>query len=100
MEALERFELNLVIGGLTEKTPWSRQVGLTKPYFEERVPVGVPASMQPPEEFEGLQVAAKRGEDAAAYLKKKGATPLPADDLSMVTGPAAATDWKLEQKAG
>jgi polar amino acid transport system substrate-binding protein len=97
MEALERFELDLVVGGLTDKTPWSRMVGLTRPYFEERVLVGVPGSMQPPEEIKGLQVAAKPGDAVAAYLKKKGATAVPTDDLSQAMGPAAAPDWKLEQ---
>src|SRR5919199_5046023 len=41
MEALERFELDLVAGGLTDDTPWSKYVGLTSPYYENRIAVGV-----------------------------------------------------------
>lgn len=38
-EGLERFELDLVIGGVTDATPWAAKVGLTKPYFEREVTV-------------------------------------------------------------
>src|SRR4051794_34796667 len=31
MEALERFELDLLIGGIDASTPWSKKVGLTRP---------------------------------------------------------------------
>lgn len=37
MEALERYELDLLIGGFTSKTPWSKYVGLTSPYIEKQV---------------------------------------------------------------
>lgn len=35
LEALEHYQLDVVIGGLTDQTPWSKYVGLTSPYFEE-----------------------------------------------------------------
>jgi len=47
MEALERFELDLV-GGLTKATPWSKYVSLTGPYFEETYAVGFPGTTPPP----------------------------------------------------
>ena len=96
MEALEHFELDLVVGGLTDQTPWSKSVGLTSPYFESRIVVGVPHSIQPPKDIEGMQVAAKRGEVGAAYLEKKGAVPVRVEDISQSSGPAAAPDWQLE----
>src|SRR5689334_5685077 len=34
MEALKHFELDIAISGLEAKTPWSKQVGLTRPYFD------------------------------------------------------------------
>lgn len=34
VDQLEHGRLDLVIGGLTEKTPWQSKVGLTKPYAE------------------------------------------------------------------
>jgi polar amino acid transport system substrate-binding protein len=36
MEALEHFDLDLVVGGITDDTAWRRHVGLTSPYFDER----------------------------------------------------------------
>lgn len=35
LQALERFELDLVIGGIDEQTPWSERVGLTRPWHEQ-----------------------------------------------------------------
>ncbi|MBF4995312.1 transporter substrate-binding domain-containing protein [Arthrobacter gandavensis] len=34
MGRLEHGELDLVIGGLTDKTPWTKKAGLTRPYTE------------------------------------------------------------------
>lgn len=34
VRALERGELDLVIGGLTDATPWSERAGMTRPYGE------------------------------------------------------------------
>jgi hypothetical protein len=67
-EALERFELEVVVGGLTDNTPWGKKIALTGSYFEERIVVGVPASTPPPKDIEGLEIAAQRGEPMAAYL--------------------------------
>ncbi len=35
MRELERFELDLVIGGLTKDSPWSKRVGFSRVYFSE-----------------------------------------------------------------
>src|SRR3954469_1445497 len=37
MEALERFELDLVIGGITSTTPWKKKIGLSHEYYDEHV---------------------------------------------------------------
>lgn len=36
MEALDAYELDLVIGGIESSTPWSKKVGLTRPYLQEQ----------------------------------------------------------------
>ena len=97
MEALEHYQLDLVIGGMTDETPWSKYVGLTSPYFEERIKVGVPSSIQMPASIKGMQVAVKGGDAVASYLEGKGASPVPLDDLSQANLPVAAPDWQLEQ---
>lgn len=35
LEALGDYQLDVVVGGLTDQTPWSKYVALTSPYFEE-----------------------------------------------------------------
>lgn len=35
LAALQRFELDLVIGGLVEDNPWDDRVGFTRPYHED-----------------------------------------------------------------
>lgn len=48
LEALERFELDLVIGGLDASTPWAQKIGLTRQYYTERILVGIPAGTPNP----------------------------------------------------
>jgi polar amino acid transport system substrate-binding protein len=97
MQALGRFELDLVIGGLDASTPWTKKVGITRPYFEERFLVGVPSGTQPPGSLRGVRVAVKSGEATAAYLIEKHATPLRVSDILHASGPAAAPDWELRK---
>ena len=96
LEALQEYQLDVVIGGLTDRTPWRKYIGLTSPYFIETYRVGVPAS-SPLENVKGAQVAVLRGEPAAAELEKKGAVVIRVDDLSQADGAVAAPDWQLEQ---
>lgn len=96
MEALEHFELDLVVGGLEAKTPWSKTIGLTRPYFEEAIVVGMPPGVQAPGRLSGVKVAVHGGDVAAAYLMKKDAVPVRVTDVSHVSGPVAAPAWRLE----
>ncbi|MDQ4076642.1 MAG: transporter substrate-binding domain-containing protein [Chloroflexota bacterium] len=41
LEKLQHFELDLVVGGLVESTPWRNHIALTNPYYQERV-IAVP----------------------------------------------------------
>src|SRR5919199_148980 len=86
MEALERFELDLVVGGITKATPWAKYVGLTGPYFEEAYAVGFPAPAAPPKELKGLSVAVREGDPAAYYLAKEDAVPVRVPDLARAGG--------------
>jgi polar amino acid transport system substrate-binding protein len=96
MQALERYELDLLIGGIEATSPWAKKVGLTRPYFTERIVVGVPAGMPAPGSLEGQKIAVKAGEEAGAYLQKKGAAVLRVTTLAPHTA-AAAPDWRLPQ---
>ncbi|MBV9928905.1 MAG: transporter substrate-binding domain-containing protein [Acidobacteria bacterium] len=97
MEALERFELDLVVGGVTDQTLWWKYVGLTGPYFEEAYAVGFPgAPTPPPKGLKGLEVAVREGDPLAYYLSKEGAVPTRVLSLQPPSGPAAAPTWELE----
>jgi polar amino acid transport system substrate-binding protein len=99
MEALEYYQLDLVIGGLSSSTPWSKSVGLTAPYFEEPFIVGVPRSQPPPKSLKNFEVEVKGGEATAGYLEKEGAKPLLVEKLSKAEAARAAAGpaWRLEQ---
>jgi ABC-type amino acid transport substrate-binding protein len=97
MEALEEYQLDLVVGGITKETPWSKYVGLTSPYFESRIAVGVPSSQPAPKSIKGVQVTVRSGDAAAGYLKSKDAVVVFVDDLSKASGAVAAPDWQLER---
>jgi polar amino acid transport system substrate-binding protein len=97
LEALERFELDMVVGGLDATAPWAKKIGLTRPYFIEPILVGVPADAHPPESLKGLRVAVKSGEAAAAYLLQKHATPVRVSEFRGLHEPVAAPDWRLRQ---
>jgi polar amino acid transport system substrate-binding protein len=98
MEALEHYQLDLLVGGLTGDTPWSKYVGLTSPYFESRVVVGVHKSAPLLKNVKGVPVAVASGDAAAGYLESKGAVVVPVEDLSHADAAAfAAPEWQLEQ---
>ena len=97
MEALRRFELDLVVGGLDDRTPWKKAVGITRPYYEERVAIGVAPSAPWPAKLAHLSVATEAGDETAAYLRKRNAEPQRVGTLKGVSGPVAAPDWRLER---
>lgn len=96
LEALEHYQLDVVIGGFTDRTPWSDYVGLTSPYFEETYRIGIPTS-SPVQDIKGLEVSIRKGEAVGLKLEKKAARVVRVDDLTQVNGPVAAPDWQLEQ---
>lgn len=96
LEALEHYQLDVVIGGLTDQTPWSKYVGLTGPYFEETYRVAIPQAAEL-QSIKGAEVTVEKGDAVAAKLEKKGARVIRVDDLANVQGAVAAPDWQLEQ---
>lgn len=95
MEVLTKYDLDLVVGGLVQSSPWSKNVGFTRPYFQSEVVVGIPGTNHPPD-LEGLEVAVQPPSAAEAILAKKGAVPVRMTDLSEALGPVAAPAWKIE----
>ncbi|MFL6417295.1 MAG: substrate-binding periplasmic protein [Bryobacteraceae bacterium] len=97
MDALEHFELDLVISGLDATTPWSKSVGLTRPYFDEQFTVGLPMGVRAPERLRGLRVAVPEGDALASHVQSKGAVPVRTANMTGFNGPVAAPVWALEK---
>ena len=96
LEALEHYQLDLVLGGFTDETPWSKYVGLTRPDFEESYRVATPPGSQL-QNLKGAQISVEQGEAVAAKLEKKGARVVRVDDVKRASGAIAAPDWQIEQ---
>jgi polar amino acid transport system substrate-binding protein len=97
LEALKHFELDLLIGGLDAATPWSKEVGLTRPYYVERFLIGMPAGTEAPASLNDRPVSVISGEETAAYLSKKGAKVIRVANLRGASAPVAAPEWRLWQ---
>lgn len=96
--ALENFELDLVAGGLSNSTPWSKRVGLTSAYYDEKYSVGVPRGVEAPRELKGVKVAVPIDAFTAGLVREQGGEPVPAGNIEEVNGlPVAAPAWKLEK---
>jgi polar amino acid transport system substrate-binding protein len=96
MEALERRELDLVIGGVTGKLPWKSQVAFTKPYYTDTLTVGMAAGTPAPAALKGQRVAVEDRGPAASHVRSMGATPVPVADLAHPpAGLVAAPAWRL-----
>ena len=96
LPALEQFELDLVVGGLVQDTPWRDRIGPSRPYLTVRTVLGIPPGEPAPGSLEGLRVLVRRGDPAAARLRARGA--LPAEVERVAPGqamPAAVEDWRL-----
>ncbi len=95
--ALKERQLDLVVGGLTRKSPWKTQAALTRPYLRTRVLVGVPPETRVPEKLDEVAVAFERGSEVGGLLgRKTDAEPVAVDRLRNARGAAATEDWLLD----
>ncbi len=90
--ALERGHLDVVVGGLTEDTPWRDRVGLTRPYAEVRLLVAGPPWAHGVEELDE-RVVAVEAPLAAALVERQGGRAAPPDSPADLV---ALPDWRLE----
>jgi polar amino acid transport system substrate-binding protein len=97
IEALRREELDLVIGGLTHKSQWKKEVAFTRPYVEPEIVVGVPVGRPVPDDFDGMRVVVERGHEAGWLVERKlDARPVAVESLESARGRAAAVEeWLL-----
>jgi polar amino acid transport system substrate-binding protein len=101
MGALHGRQLDIVIAGLTRRSPWSSEVTLTRPYLNTQLVIAAPdeaTARDLSEDLEGHEVAVEANSEAAAKLyEDTDATVRPVDDITAVTGPAAVPDYLLDE---
>lgn len=94
--ALERDALDLVVGGVTQSTPWRSRLGLTRPYYTSELTVGVPPGREPVDEIDGQRVAVVSGDLVAASIAQdEGAEPVE-DAESFGDLPVVADRFQIE----
>ena len=98
VEAAKEGQVDLLIGGITNKSRWQKDVALTRPYVETRSVVGAPAGASYPDDFAGVPVAVELGSAEEGLLEQRtDARVVPVTDLSLRSGePAAVPDYLLD----
>lgn len=93
LEALGRGGLDLVVCGLTDDTPWAKEVALTQPYATVRIVVAGPPAAATVEDLKGLDVEVQDPLHAGLVEAKGGRAVSPESDLAALV---ALPDWALE----
>jgi polar amino acid transport system substrate-binding protein len=98
VEAAKEGQVDLIVGGLTNKSRWKKDVAFTRPYVETRAVVGIPADGSFPDDFAGVPVAAELGSEEEGLLAQKTeARVVPVTDLAPRAGrPAAVPHYLLD----
>ncbi|GAA4414063.1 hypothetical protein GCM10023148_09140 [Actinokineospora soli] len=97
--ALSHQALDLVIGGLSYSSPWTKDVALTASYFTSAQVVVVPAGAG--DSVEGLEVAVRAGTPEVTFLHEKGARPAVVPEVPIAPeGPAVVPSWAVDPACG
>lgn len=96
MHGLKERALDLVVGGVSAKTPWAKELGAGQPFLDTRLVVGAPPGQSVPKTLQGASVAVAPGSAAGPLLQKEGARVHEAEELHQAPGLRAAWDWQLE----
>ncbi|QQQ74017.1 transporter substrate-binding domain-containing protein [Saccharothrix sp. 6-C] len=95
MASLAERGLDLVVGGLDARSPWSQDVALTTDYLTTDTVVAVPAGSAT--EVAGQRVLVREGSTDAALLPDHDATAVPVADLPERPDAAAVVpDWLVD----
>jgi polar amino acid transport system substrate-binding protein len=100
MGALHGRQLDVVIAGLTRKSPWQTEVTLTRPYLNTQWVIAAPdraTARDLSEDLEGHDVAVEANSELAAKLyEDTDATVVPVDDVADAQGPVAVEHYLLD----
>jgi polar amino acid transport system substrate-binding protein len=98
VDAAKEGQVDLIIGGITSKSRWKKDVAFTRPYVETRTVVGTPAGGSYADDFAGVPVAVELGSEEEGLLEQRtDARVVPVRDLAARAGrPAAVPDYLLD----
>jgi polar amino acid transport system substrate-binding protein len=97
-EAIRGFQLDVIAGGLTRAWPYVREVGLTRPYVDTEIEIGVPPGTELPDDLGGVEVWVEANSEAAALLKQEeeDAVPVTYERLDQVDGIALLHTYEID----
>lgn len=95
-EALERYELDAVVGGLAKTNAWGRHVSFSLPYYTSRTVVGVPPSASALRDVEGASITVHPLSGLQHLLEDRGARVVVRRDLRTTGQPVVAEEWEVE----
>lgn len=91
--ALDRGEVDLLVGGFTPDDPWTQKVAATRPYLVYDLVVAAPAGTAAPDDLDGRAVRVEPQSELAALVAAAGARPVAPDDPQTVL--SAKPAWQL-----
>jgi polar amino acid transport system substrate-binding protein len=98
VDAAKEGQVDLLIGGITNKSRWKKDVAFTRPYVQTRTVVGAPPGSSFPDDLDGVEVIVERGtEEEGLLAQRTDAEVVPVRDLASERGkPAAVHDYLLD----
>jgi polar amino acid transport system substrate-binding protein len=98
MPALRGRALDLVVGGLDAKSPWTSEASLTRPYVTMRTVVAAPPGTAVPTELDGVRVAVQAGTAEVAALTAENAEVVAVPAVTGREGiPVVVGEWRLAE---
>jgi polar amino acid transport system substrate-binding protein len=89
--------LDLVIGGITKKSRWKKDVAFTQPYAETEISIGQKPGSNLPDDLDGVRAYAESGSEAEALLHRKTeAEVVTVSKLSKGHAPVAAEEFVMD----
>lgn len=96
MAGLHTRSLDLVVGGLHSKSPFSKDGTFTHPYLTTFTTIGVSPGTDPDVKLNDMEVAVEAGSELEGLVRKLDVVVVPVDDLATVAPPVALDDWLLD----
>ena len=99
VEGLYKRELDVLVMGMTDKTPHSGKLALSQPYLEVRTNIGVAPGQMPLADWTGQPIAVDPGRlDLVAQVRELEAEPVPMDGSATPAPIIVGYDFELERR--